>query len=45
MVGKQTFSFADGEIVSGYEPKIGPLKITSVLTSGADLLPKTSVDG
>ncbi len=35
----------DGQIVLGYEPKFRRFEITSALTSGADIRPKTSVVG
>ncbi len=42
-VGKQTIVFSGGEIVPGYEPKFWRFKITSAVTSGADIRPKTYV--
>ena len=41
-VGKQTIVFSGGEIVPGYEPKFWRFEITSAVTSGADIRPKTS---
>jgi hypothetical protein len=42
MVGKQTIVFSGGEIVLGHEPKFWRFEITSAVTSGADIRPKTS---